>query len=159
MSDTCIVVGCFYEATERKEVKYRTMTMKVPLCDTHVDTYLHHADDQPPFLQTPAGMSQEAYRETLAFLREIAKLPDPTKHPIQEDLVAYQHRTRKDRTMPQFSYEDRQVLAAEVTLWNVVDMLRDLDCGAWQEKVRKLRNQASELAADIREYNDKWEDA
>lgn len=60
--------------------------------------------------------------------------------------------------MPEYSYNHRQVMAAETTLWNVVEILSDCDCGAWSQRVRELRDAASKLAAELRDYNDQWEE-
>lgn len=63
--------------------------------------------------------------------------------------------------MPQFTYADRMLIQAEQSLWNVTEILKqeaNTDHG-FTAKIRELMQQASQLAGEIREYNDQWETA
>lgn len=62
--------------------------------------------------------------------------------------------------MPQFTYDDRCVVNAENTLWNVREMLNGLDhAGAWTDRIVELRKQVEVIAAELREHNDQFEES
>lgn len=59
--------------------------------------------------------------------------------------------------MPSFSYDDRMMLDAESRLWAVLDVLKDIQCGAFQSKVNSLRESAESLTKELRDYNNQFE--
>ena len=60
--------------------------------------------------------------------------------------------------MPQFCQDDRQLLHAEATLFNVVYLLENLSPGAWELRVKKLCDMAHSIAEELRKYNDQFEE-
>jgi hypothetical protein len=61
--------------------------------------------------------------------------------------------------MPQFTYADRMMIQAEQSLWNVTEILKqeaNTDHG-FTKQIRELMKQASQLAGEIRDYNDQFE--
>jgi hypothetical protein len=59
--------------------------------------------------------------------------------------------------MPQFTNEDRELLDTESKLWVVTSLLRECNAGAFGSKVETLMYSSLELAREIREYNDQFE--
>lgn len=60
--------------------------------------------------------------------------------------------------MPEFTHNDRQMLHAETTLWNVVSLLDDVSAGAFSKRVQSLMLDANKLAIELRDYNDQFEE-
>lgn len=46
MRQTCCVAYCAFKAVEGRLHKIGTLELCLPLCDTHVDMFLQHIDDQ-----------------------------------------------------------------------------------------------------------------
>lgn len=60
--------------------------------------------------------------------------------------------------MPQFTDDDRSMLFAESTLWNVVMLLDDVSAGDFSKKVQDLKRDSEILARELRDYNDQFEE-
>lgn len=62
--------------------------------------------------------------------------------------------------MPEYTYEDRNVLKQEQSLWVVVNILSE-ETGdedtAWTKQIKELRDKALEIAREIKKYNDEFE--
>ena len=60
--------------------------------------------------------------------------------------------------MPEYTNNDRQMIEAEQILWSVQELLNiSQSCGAWQERIKQLRDQCQVIARELREYNDQFE--
>ncbi len=63
--------------------------------------------------------------------------------------------------MPQFSYEDRNIVMAEGVMYAIEEMLGNLERdlhGEFSKDVVALRDQANSFAAKLRDYNDQFEE-
>lgn len=60
--------------------------------------------------------------------------------------------------MPQFTNDDRQMMSAESTLWNIVTLLDDVNAGDFSKRVQELMRDAATLARELRDYNDQFEE-
>jgi len=61
--------------------------------------------------------------------------------------------------MPEFSSDDRELLGAEQTIWNVANLLDDAakSSHGFTKQIAKLRDDALALARELRSYNDQFE--
>lgn len=60
--------------------------------------------------------------------------------------------------MPQFSHQDRRMIEAEETLWNVVDLLNSLtEIGAFSGRVSAASRLIEVIAKELQGYNDQFE--
>lgn len=60
--------------------------------------------------------------------------------------------------MPNWTYDDRNLLDAETSLWNAWKLLERPEAGAWTDRMRKLRDELALLAKEIQTYNEQWEE-
>lgn len=61
--------------------------------------------------------------------------------------------------MPQFTNADREMLNAETSLWNAIEILDRLDAGEWTHRIRDARERLIVIVRQLREYNDQFEEA
>lgn len=59
--------------------------------------------------------------------------------------------------MPEFTYDDRNMLDAESRLWCVIEIMRPIQAGAFTERSDELRESIVKLARELQDYNDQFE--
>lgn len=63
--------------------------------------------------------------------------------------------------MPQFTNRDRMIVQQEQSLWNASQILlgeaESIET-CWQERLRKLADETTAIAREIRDYNNQFEE-
>lgn len=60
--------------------------------------------------------------------------------------------------MPEYTAEDRKMLAAEEVLWSVQVLLEGIEGGGeWNDRIANLSAKVSVIARELRDYNGQFE--
>lgn len=61
--------------------------------------------------------------------------------------------------MPQYNHLDRCMIEAEQSLWVAREALSLIESsGAWQDRISAVRKTVEEIAKEMRDYNDQFEE-
>lgn len=61
--------------------------------------------------------------------------------------------------MPQFAHDDRQMIVAEATLWNALELLNQIEnAGAFSDRLDGISIHLDKLASEMKAYNDQFEE-
>ena len=62
--------------------------------------------------------------------------------------------------MPEYSFDDREMLNAEQSLWNVYEILKNTPSTShnkFSDRLKSIEIAVEELAIELRDYNDQFE--
>lgn len=101
----------------------------------------------------PDGLRDSAVRG------ETFRIPEPvTAGAIPARSTAFYHHYERGNIMPEFTNQDRQMIEAEQTLWNVSALLDNVQGGgAWRKRIKELHESCVVVARKLQEYNDQFE--
>jgi hypothetical protein len=61
--------------------------------------------------------------------------------------------------MPQFTHADRNMIEAEMCVWNAAEVLSNIEqSGEFRNRIQACRSDLEKIAREMREYNDQFEE-